>query len=134
MSCHKCGTEESNLKPLDSTLWCSTAGDSECFLCLTLMTRWTTPFLISLLSSKFAISLISIYKHYSIDIADPSSMQDACYMNFVIDLIHCGVSVAQWKSIGAWHLKSEVQFLMGTQNVLFVPHLWQDKKHLSLFL
>ena len=31
MSCHKCGTELSNLKPLDYTLWCSTAGDSECF-------------------------------------------------------------------------------------------------------
>ena len=41
-------------------------------------------------------SLIYIYKHYSIDIADPSSMQDACHMNFVIDLAHRGVSVAQW--------------------------------------
>ena len=41
-------------------------------------------------------SLISIYKHYAIDIADPSSMQDVCHMNFVIDLTHCGVSVAQW--------------------------------------
>ena len=29
-------------------------------------------------------------------IADPSSMQDACHMNFVIDLAHRGVSVAQW--------------------------------------
>ena len=28
--------------------------------------------------------------------ADPSSMQDACHMNFVIDLAHRGVSVAQW--------------------------------------
>ena len=42
------------------------------------------------------MSLISIYKHYSIDNADPSSMQDACDMNFVIDLAHRGVSVAQW--------------------------------------
>ena len=30
----------------------------------------------SLPSSKLTISLISIYKHYAIDIADPSSMQD----------------------------------------------------------
>ena len=30
------------------------------------------------------------------DIADPSSMQDACLMNFVIDLSHRRVSVAQW--------------------------------------
>ena len=37
-----------------------------------------------------------IYKHYAIDIADPSSMQDVCHMNFVIDLAHRGVSVAQW--------------------------------------
>ena len=28
-------------------------------------------------------------------IADPSKMQDACHMNFVIDLAHCSVSVAQ---------------------------------------
>ena len=30
------------------------------------------------------------------DIADPSSMQDACHMNFVIDLAHRRVSVTQW--------------------------------------
>ena len=30
----------------------------------------------------------SIYKHDAIDIADPCSMQDACHMNFVIDLTH----------------------------------------------
>ena len=35
-------------------------------------------------------------KHYAIDIADPSSMQDACYKNFVIDLAHRRVFVAQW--------------------------------------
>ena len=45
---------------------------------------------------KLTISLISIYKHYTINIADPSSMQDTCHMNFVIDLTHHGVSVAQW--------------------------------------
>ena len=26
----------------------------------------------------------------------PSSMQDACHINLVIDLIQCGVSVALW--------------------------------------
>ena len=55
-----------------------------------------TYFPISLPSSKFTISLISIHKHYAIDIADPSSMQDACHMNLAIDLAHRGVSVAQW--------------------------------------
>ena len=44
----------------------------------------------------YHLSLISIYKLYTINIADPSSMQDACHMNFVIDLTHHGVSVAPW--------------------------------------
>ena len=34
--------------------------------------------------------------HYAIDIADPCSMQDACHMNFIIDLAHRGISMAQW--------------------------------------
>ena len=33
------------------------------------------------------------YKHGAIDIADPSSMQDACHMNFVIDHAHRRVSM-----------------------------------------
>ena len=37
---------------------------------------------------------------------DPSSMQDACHMNFVINLAHRGVSVAQWQSIGALRFDS----------------------------
>ena len=41
----------------------------------------------SLPSSKLTISLISTYKTYAIDIADTSSMQDACHMNFVIERI-----------------------------------------------
>ena len=48
---------------------------------------------------KITISTISIYKLYAIDIA--RSMQDACHMNFVIDLAQRRVSVAQWQSIGA---------------------------------
>ena len=55
-----------------------------------------TSFFICLLSSKLTISLIFFYKHYAIDIADPSSIQDACQMNFVIDLAYSGVSMAQW--------------------------------------
>ena len=35
-------------------------------------------------------------RHDAINIADPISMQDVCHMNFVIDLAHRGVSVAQW--------------------------------------
>ena len=43
----------------------------------------------------------SIYKHDAIDITDPSSIQDAYYMNFVIDLAHLRVCLAQWYYIGA---------------------------------
>ena len=59
-------------------------------------TKRKTSFPISLTSSKLTISLISINKNYAIDIADPSSMQDACHINFVIDPAHRGVSVTQW--------------------------------------
>ena len=55
---------------------------SEFFLCPTLVTGRSckfrlekTTFSFSLPSSKLTISLISIYKHYAIDIADPSSLQ-----------------------------------------------------------
>ena len=65
-------------------------------ICPTVVTRRKKSLLISLPNSKLTISLIYIYKHYAIDVADLSSMQDACHMNFVIELAHRGVSVAQW--------------------------------------
>ena len=39
----------------------------------------------------YHLSYFLICKHYAIDIDDPSSMQDACHMNFVIDLVHRGL-------------------------------------------
>ena len=54
--------------------------------------------------------MIFFFKHDAIDIADPSSMQDTCHMNFVIDLAHlrvCGSVVERNRG-------SEVRFLMGT--------------------
>ena len=45
------------------------------------------------------------YKHDAIDVVHPSSMQDACHMNFIIDLAHGRVSVAQWQSIEAQGLR-----------------------------
>ena len=71
--------EESNLRPSDSA-----------------PTRRTTSFTISLPSSKLTITLIRIYKHDTIDIADPRSVQDACHMKFIIDLAHRSVFVGQW--------------------------------------
>ena len=77
-------------------------------------TKKKTCFSISLPSSKLTISLISIHKHYAIDIADPRSVQDACHMNFVIDLAHRGVSKAQWLE----HLRfdSSWYFLFGPRS------------------
>ena len=84
-----------------------------------LVTRRKTSFFISLPSSKLTISPISIYKHNAIDIADPSSMLDACHTNFVIDLAHRGVSVARCRASEHRIRRSEVRFLMGTQNFFF---------------
>ena len=44
---------------------------------------------------KYVDRIREIYKRYAIDIADPRSKQDACHMNFAIDLAHLGVSMAQ---------------------------------------
>ena len=57
----------------------------------------------------------STYKHDTIDIANPRSMQGEPHKS-------------------ADSRKSEVQFLMGIQNFFFVPCSWKDEKHLSLFL
>ena len=70
-------------------------GDSEFFSLSHARYKTKNIFHNSLPSSKITISTISIYKHYAIDIADPSSMQDACHMNFVIDPAYRRVSVAQ---------------------------------------
>ena len=70
-------------------------GDSEIFLSHTRNKTKKTYSLISSLSSKLTISLIFFYKHNAIDIADPSSIQDACQMNFVIEFAYREVSMAQ---------------------------------------
>ena len=92
-------------------------------------------FSISLPSSKLPSSLISIYKHYAFDIAEPGSMQDMCHMNFVIDLAHRGVSVAQWQSIGARNPKVWDSIPHGYSEFFLCPTLvTRRKKHLSLVL
>ena len=89
-----------------------------------LVARRKTSFFISLRSSKTAISLISICKHYAIDIADPSSMQDACYMNFLIWLS----GRASERGIQ----RSEVRFLMATQ-IFFLCHTLVTRRKISSF-
>ena len=58
-----------------------------------------------------------------------SSLQDAYHLDFEIDLAHRGVSVALERRTR----RSEVRFLMRTQNFFFVPRLWQEEKHISLY-
>ena len=83
--------------------------------------------------SKLTVSLISIYKHYAFDIADPSSLQDACHMNFVINLAHRGVSVAQWlehRSAESEGLRFDTSWVL---RIFLCPTLvTRQKKHLSL--
>ena len=81
-------------------------------------------------SSKLTISTIFYQKQYAIDTADPNSVWEACYKNFVIDLAHRRVLVAQWLSTGAQIRRSEVRFLMGNS----LSHARDKmKKHLSYF-
>ena len=53
-------------------------------------------------------------------------------MNFVIDLGHWRICSGRASECG--NRRSDVRFLIGTQNFFFVPRSWQDEKHLSLFL
>ena len=79
--------------------------------------RKKTSLSISLPSSKLTFSRSYIYNRYAFDIADPNSSQDACHMNFIIDLAHRRVSVAQWLE----HRSAESEgFSKGTQNFFFV--------------
>ena len=110
------------------------------------MTRRKTYFSISLPSSKHTISLISFYEHDAIDIADPSSMQDACHKNFVIDLAYREVSgsVVEHRNAeseglrfdSSWGLRN---FSLShardkTKNILLYFFTKLRTYHLSLFL
>ena len=104
------------------------------FLCPTIVTRRKKiSFSISLRNSKLTISLISIYKHYAIDIADPSSTQDASHMNFVTDLAHRGVSVTSWYSIGARNPKVWGSIPHGVLRIFSLSHVC-DKTKINIFL
>ena len=85
--------EESNTRS-------SFSKNSEFFLCSTLVKRRKASISISLPSSKLTISLFLFYKYDAIDIADPSSMRDACHVNFLIDLARRSlcVSVVEYRS------------------------------------
>ena len=85
--------------------------------------------------SPHELKTYSIYKHDTVDISDPSSMQDMCHMNFVIGLAPIESLWLNGKALehGIWW--SEAQFLIGTQS-FSLSHACDKKKKkpLSLFL
>ena len=81
--------EELNLRPSDSTLWCSTTEAQRLYgeqgykifpLSFHLWQDEKNFFLYFLTELKTKHLSYSIYKHDAIDTADPSIMQDACYI------------------------------------------------------
>ena len=109
-------------------------GNSEFFPCPTLVTRCKNIFFYFFTKLNTYHLSYYIHKYGAIDIADPSSIQDVCHMNFVVDFIGTVESLtveSPWLSSratkrGIW--RSEIRFLMGTQNFSFVPRSWQDEK------
>ena len=86
--------------------------------------------ILSLLSSKTYHLLYAIYKHDAINITDPCSMQDTCHIWTSKWALHSIESL--WLSVRASECgirRSEVKFLMRTQNFFFVSCLWQDEKY-----
>ena len=74
------------------------------------------------------------HKHYAIDNADPSSMQDACHMNFVIKLADRGVcgSVVEHRSVESEGLRFDSSWRL---RIFSLSHARdKTKKHLFLFL
>ena len=78
--------------------------------------------------------LFLIYKHYAIDIADPSSMQDVYHMNLAIDLAHSGVcgSVVEHWSAESKGLRFDSSWGL---RIFSLSHTCdKTKKNLSIFL
>ena len=65
-----------------------THGDSEFFFLCHAHDKTKNIFIYFFAELKIYHLSYCINKYDTIDIADPSSMQDACHMNFVIDLAH----------------------------------------------
>ena len=74
-----------------------------------------------------------VTKHDAKDVADPSSMQDACQMTFIMGLTHHRVSAAQWKSIRARNPKVWGTIPHKDSEFFLVPRSWQDEKNIFLY-
>ena len=57
-------------------------------------------------------------------------MQNACHMNFVKDIAHRGVFVAQW--LDHRSVESEGSIPDGDSKFFFAPRSWRDEKNIFL--
>ena len=85
-----------------------------------------------ILSPHKESNLNQTHKNYAIDIADPSSMQDACHMNFVTDLALRGGSVVEHWSMESRDLKFDSSW--GLNFFSSLSHTRDKTKHISLCL
>ena len=92
-----------------------------------------SPFLYRAKNLPSLLFLSTNITHYAFDITDPSSMQDACHMNFVVDLAHRGFSVVQWlehRSADSEGLRFDSSRGLRIFSLSHACH--KTKKHLSL--
>ena len=78
----------------------------------------------------------SIYKHEAIDFADPRSMQDACHINFVMDLALrrvCGsvVELGALRFVSSWGIFSFSHAREKTENIFLYFFTELKTNHLS---
>ena len=88
-------------------------------------------------AQKLTISPIFIYKHYAINIADPSSMQDACHVNLLIDLAHCGVCglvVDGASECGIWRSEVSHGDSSWRLRIFSLSHACEKTKNIFLYL
>ena len=106
-----------------------THGDSEFFFLCHAHDKTKNIFIYFFAELKIYHLSYCINKYDTIDIADPSSMQDACHMNFVIDLAHHSLEHRSAASEGPRFDSS-----WGLRIFFLVPRSWEDEKHLYPFL
>ena len=89
----------------------------------------------SLSHTRNEMKNIFLYICNKLKIYHLSSIQDLFHKNFIIDLAHRSLrgSVVEYRNSESKGLRSEVQFLMGTQHFFFVPCLWKDETFLYIF-
>ena len=118
--------EELNTRPV----YCK---NSEFFLCSMLEKRQKHLSLFFLPSSKLTICHILFYKYDATNIADLSSLLDACHIDFVIDLTHrsCCCSVVEHRSTKSEDLMFDSSLEL---RIFSLSHARDKTKNIFLFI